>query len=150
MRNRSGSRALAGVVFGLLVGLGALAGSARAQGYHVYLNPVQPGARGRVPVAILGSDAFDVATIDRDTLRFGAGGAEPVHASGGHVEDVNGDGHPDLISHYSILDSGIGHGDSEACVSGEAQGGLPFEACDAIVTRSGSAGPRARRGGGLR
>lgn len=63
-------------------------------------NPINPFANGMIPVAILGSDSFDVADIDIDSLMFGPGHAVPAHKNGGHLSDVNEDGVPDLVSHY--------------------------------------------------
>jgi hypothetical protein len=63
-------------------------------------NPINPSSRGVVPVAILGSEGFDVRIIDATTLeidddRVHGGGVSPSRVQGS-LEDVNGDGFLDL------------------------------------------------------
>ena len=69
-----------------------------------------------IPVAILGSDAFDVADVDMTTLAFGPDGAAPAHRDGGHTEDANDDGFTDFLSHYWTQEMGIVPEDPVACV----------------------------------
>ncbi len=101
-------------------------------------NPIPQSGQGRIPVAILGSGAFNVLDVDVTTLAIGPGAAAPAHdltksgAFEDHLQDVNDDGLTDLIAHYRIQESGIEADDAEACITGETLGGVPFEGCDAI------------------
>jgi hypothetical protein len=102
------------------------------------VNPIQPRARGVVPVALLGSETFDVADVDVASLAFGPAGAAPAHGAGGQLSDVNRDGFLDLVSHYRVARVGIAPDDEMACVNGTIFDGTPFEGCDSVWTVSGS------------
>jgi hypothetical protein len=98
------------------------------------VNPINLISRSVIPVAILGSDTFDVTDVDATTLAFGPGGAAPMHKKSGHFKDANHDGIEDLLSHYRTGDSGIAIGDEEACITGETLDGEAFEGCDTVET----------------
>ena len=98
------------------------------------INPINPMSRGVIPVAILGSDTFDVRDVDPATLAFGPAGAPLEHRNGPHRKDANHDGVDDLLGHFLTAESGIPFGETEACVTGELLDGTPFEGCDAIAT----------------
>lgn len=97
-------------------------------------NPVNTFAGGILPVAILGSDSFQVEAVDLSSLAFGPGGAAPVRRAGGQRMDVNRDGFPDLLVQFATREAGLSWGDDEACIEGALLDGSVFESCDAVHT----------------
>jgi hypothetical protein len=79
-------------------------------------NSTNPRSKGVIPVAILGSATFDVATVKPDTARFGRTGTEapPAHYA---FEHVNGDGYIDMILHFRTQQTGIACGSTQASLT---------------------------------
>jgi len=98
------------------------------------LDSINPASHGVIPVAILGSETFDVADVDVTTLAFGPDGAPLAHRNGPHIKFVNHDGLDDLLAHFPTEETGIAFGDEEACVTGETLDGASFEGCGVIRT----------------
>ena len=120
-----------------------------------YPNSINTKSNGVVPVAILGSDTFDVTSVDVTTLSFGPGGATPAHdltdpdVYADHLVQpwlvnpldpepewyyftANEDDYVDLVVHFHQKDTGLAPGDTEACLTGELTDGTAFSACDSV------------------
>jgi hypothetical protein len=72
-------------------------------------NPINLKSKGVLPVSIISTPAFDAADVDVNGLLFGdpvliSGGALPVSPIRSALEDVTGDGLPDLNLKYSIAE----------------------------------------------
>ena len=96
-------------------------------------NPVNVGSKGVIPVAILGSDDFDVMDVDVASLAFGPNGAPEAHGKG-HPEDVNDDGIMDLMLHFRPQACGVVDGDTELCLHAMTLDGIALDDCDTITT----------------
>lgn len=94
-------------------------------------NPVNVRSRGRIPVALLGSDVLDVSTVDAASLTFGPAGAAPTSVG---REDVDGDGRIDLVVHVPTQDTGIVCGDTFASLKGRLLDGRHLAGRDALRT----------------
>jgi uncharacterized membrane protein len=94
---------------------------------------INPKSNGKIPVAILTTDTFDATTVNAATVRFGKTGKEapPVQVA---VEDVNGDGRPDLLLTFNIQATGITCGATSASLTGETQSRQAITGTDAIQT----------------
>lgn len=99
-----------------------------------YPNPINLKSKGTVPVALLGSADFDVATADTSSVKFGRmhefeSGASPVSFS---LKDVNLDGYMDILFHFKIQKTGLLPTDTEACLHGMLSSGEHFCGHDSI------------------
>lgn len=92
---------------------------------------INPTSNGKTPVALLSTPTFDATTVDPNSVKFGPNGASPVHTS---IEDVNGDGIPDLMFQFNTAQTGIAAGDTQACLTGKTTSGLNIVGCDTIQT----------------
>ena len=102
-------------------------------------NSINTKSKGVIPVAILGSDIFDVTTVDVTSLGFGPGDAEPVHdltdldVYNDHLQDVDLDGYLDLVCHFKTQESGLVKGvDTDATLIGKTNDGQDFTGEDSV------------------
>lgn len=96
-------------------------------------NPINLRSKGRIPVAILKTPAFDPLDIDLSTVRFGRTGSEAA-ALQFSAEDVNADGLVDMILHFETQDTGLVCLDTSATLTGQTQGRQPIIGSDAVTT----------------
>jgi hypothetical protein len=90
--------------------------------------PINPKARGRVPVALLSSDSFDAMAVDISTLTFGASGDEDSLSHCNKTgKDVNGDGKLDRLCHFYNQQAGFSKDSLEGIVRGRTVLGTVFE-----------------------
>jgi hypothetical protein len=109
------------------------------------LNPIKIGARGKIPVAILTTDDFDVATVDPETVTLGDGNGDDTPVASkrngtlfSSMEDVDGDGDLDMILHFSQPDLEA-NGDltaetAELFLNGTTLDGVPVTGQDDVCT----------------
>jgi hypothetical protein len=105
--------------------------------------PVSTLLDDTIEVGVLGSltavgDPIDFATADIDpaTVRFGpAAGAFNPSTTPDLAANVDNDGLDDATFDFLTGDVGISCGETEATLTGETTGGLPFEGTDSITTQ---------------
>jgi len=98
-------------------------------------NDVNPKSKGKIAVAILSGSSFDApAVVNRSSLTFGRTGDEVSWEScDARAVDVNGDGLPDLVCHFSTAMTALQPGDTGAVLKGETLDGLPILGKDAVT-----------------
>jgi hypothetical protein len=90
--------------------------------------PVNPKAKGSIPVALLSSAQFNALEVDYPSLRFGATGNEISWVRcDKDGTDVDGDGRLDLVCHFDNQAAGFDAGDLSGIVRGKTADGRPFE-----------------------
>jgi hypothetical protein len=98
-------------------------------------NCLNINGNGKIPVAMLGSNAFDVADIDPESLKFGGLEVGIRSKKGPHcsIEYVNEDEYPDLICHFKDDPENWSAGDNEtASIFGLLFDGREFTGTDTI------------------
>lgn len=102
-------------------------------------NVINMKSRGVIPVAILGSDTFDVTTIDVTTIKFGTPPEsyflEPVRDPA--LEDVNSDGFIDLICHFKTQLTGLTSTDTIAGIKAQLYDDSWIEGTDDVIVKHG-------------
>lgn len=97
-------------------------------------NMINLRAQGTLPVAILGSAEFNVATVDPATVTLaGAGVVMRKNGPMASMDDVNGDGSVDLVVHVARKDLKLQVGDTEAVLEGKTYDGLAIRGTDSVV-----------------
>jgi len=96
-------------------------------------NAINPADQGVVPVAILSTSSFNApSSVDATSVRFGPAGAAPT--DGGHIEDVNNDGLPDLVFQFPTPLTGIVCGDTSETLTGKTLSGTSIQGSDSVIT----------------
>jgi hypothetical protein len=90
-------------------------------------NSINLGSKGKVPAAILTTEAFDATTVDPVTVLFA--GAAPLRWT---TEDVDGDGDLDLLFHFATQELALTVESTEATLTGQTFGGQPIEGVDSV------------------
>jgi len=124
----------------------ALVGATIASDYSEAHIDVKPGndhnsinlcSKGSVPVAIFGSDAFDVFKVDIETLRLTGAAVKDAAKKDSHAicsyEDLNDDFIADLICLFTTRDiAGIDEESTSAELTGEFSDGTLFRGTDSV------------------
>jgi hypothetical protein len=98
-------------------------------------NWVVVGGPGNVPVAVLGSASFAVASVEQSSLNIL--GVPPISIA---TTDVNADGNPDLLLEFAMASLPLSQSTSSLTVSGWQHNSRAFSGTDS-VTVDGHAGP---------
>ena len=94
-------------------------------------NSINVRSNGVMPVAVLTTAAFDAATVDPSTVRFGPNAATDVNGRG-QFNDVDRDGDVDLVLHFRTRDTGVVCGISSIVLSGSTYSGEQLKGFDSV------------------
>jgi hypothetical protein len=106
-------------------------------------NPVNPGSRGNIPVAILTTGDFDAGDVDPSTVTLGNddGDDTPVAARRNgtlmaSLEDVDDDGDLDLMLHFStqalVANGDLDQNTTQLILNGETTVGQAFKSSNTV------------------
>ena len=98
-------------------------------------NAINLGSKGLTPVAILSTATFDATTLNPATVKL-AGAAVALKANGqpmASIQDVNGDGFPDLVLQVSTSSLQLAPASATATLTGQTFGGQNIQGTDSVV-----------------
>jgi len=100
-------------------------------------NSINLGSKGLIPVAILGTNDFNVDQVNPSTVVFS--GVSPSLKGDGSlmvsIEDVNNDGFTDMLFHFNTPDLQLGIDDTYAVLEGMLFNGFRIRGSDSVVIR---------------
>jgi hypothetical protein len=97
-------------------------------------NSINLGSQGTVPVAILGSATFLASRVNPLSVTLSGAGAK-LKGNGtpmASLQDVNGDGFPDLVVHVSTQALALTFGDAAATLEGLTVDGIAISGSDTV------------------
>ncbi len=89
--------------------------------------PINPKAKGNIPVALLSNSNFNALEVNQQSLRFGPEGNESSWLRCNKGSYVNADDKLDLVCHFDNQAAGFEPGDLEGIVRGSLNDGRRFE-----------------------
>jgi len=100
-------------------------------------NSINLDSEGVIPIAVLGSSTFDVATVDQTTLEFQGNTARVKGKSNniGSFENINADDFTDLVVQFPVNGLDFTEDDTEGTLTGNLKaefGGTSFQGTDDI------------------
>lgn len=100
-------------------------------------NSINANEQGTVPVAILGSEDFDVTTIDASTFKLGKAGIDTRGSAKAtklaySFEDVNSDGFMDLVAHFSVPMLALTGSETELSITASLVNGADIVGSDSV------------------
>jgi hypothetical protein len=105
------------------------------------LNCIKDTSKGKLPVAILGSEDFDVTCVDVSTVKIDDDDdplTDGVYPWSSSYKDINEDGVTDLVLHFKTQDCSILFGDDKTLfITGQTTGGDNFRGSDLIYLTGG-------------
>jgi hypothetical protein len=97
-------------------------------------SPINIKSNGVVPVAVLGSNTFNVKQVNVSSVRFGP--AQATAAKFKVTADINKDGFSDAVFFFETQSLGFKAGDTMGVLNGQTAGGQPFTGTDDVTVIS--------------
>lgn len=105
---------------------------------YSYPNAINIKNKGVIPVAVFGTEIFDVTTINTSTVFFGSAGRQAqVHMrpNGKYhygFEGVNNDSYLDVVFHFRTQDAGFNIDDTAGILTGKTYTGVSIMGSDSV------------------